>query len=218
VEYDDEDHRDRLGPKPVRTIKAEEMDNSNFGRESTSQFSWNNVGEPLKTTIKNHIAQMHETEALGYGLFFHGVLFGHGKTSLAIQCAIQAMSRGAVGGYFYEPYDLHMIFTQPWNYLTTTGKPIAQKIQEVQILVLDEVGEEVTLEKNRPWFKKLIRHRYNKRLVTYITSNAGPSFYVKVFPWFDAIQLERFQAIEVKDKCHRDIATQQKHKKLKEGN
>lgn len=203
AEYDDEDHRDRLAEKPIRRIKASELEASEIAQDYLKTFSWSKVGEPLKTTVKNHIARLHANEPSGYGALFYGRDYGHGKTTLAIQCMVQAMSRGAVGGYFYEPYDLNMIFTQPWNYPTQTGKSIAQKLLDVQILVLDEVGEEITFEKNRAWFKKLMRHRYNKRLVTYLTSNAGPDFYEKSFPWFTAILAERFQIINVKDTNHR---------------
>jgi DNA replication protein DnaC len=214
VEFDDEDYRDQLGPKPVRKLRAEELVRSEIPQDF-SHFSWDRVKPELREKVQAHIAKLHELEPKGYGVLFHGKEYGHGKTSLAIKCMMEGMSRGAVGGYFYMPTDMHSVFTQPFNHVTSTGKPIAKKLQDVQLLVLDELGEETASEKNRPWFKNLIRHRYNHRRLTYLTSNFGPDFFKTQFPWFWDILLERFQVIEVHDKRQRLINGQENSEETK---
>ena len=214
MDFDDEDYRDRLGPVPVRAIPSKELFASEIPQDFT-HFSWDRVKPALRETVQAHIAKLHELEPKGYGILFYGKEYGHGKTSLAIQCMLEGMRRGAVGGYFCEPTDLHMVFTQPFNHITSSGKPLGDKLRDAQILVLDELGEEIASEKNRPWFKTLIRHRYNHRRLTYLTSNLDPAFFIKAFPWFEGILVERFQLILVHDKQQRVENAEQNKKDAK---
>lgn len=201
MEFDDEDRRAELDPKPTRAIRSSSIVAAEFSEYM--DFKWDRVGEDLKREVQNYIRSMHETEKLGIGILFHGKNYGHGKSTLAVQCALQGMRRGPVGGYFHEPSDLHAVFTQPWNHETSTGKTVAKKLLDVQFLVLDEVGAEIAQPKSAPWFKKLIRHRYNHKRVTFITSNLDPKWFSTEFPWFAAILLERYKLIEVNDKSQR---------------
>lgn len=215
MQLDDEDLRAELEPKPYRAIKTSTIAAAEFSEYM--DFKWDRVGASLRKKVKRYIASLHEVEKDGIGILFHGEKYGHGKSTLAVQCALQAMSRGPVGGYFHEPSDLHSVFTQPWNHETATGKTVAKKLLDVQFLVLDEVGAEVAQPKNAPWFKKLIRHRYNHKLVTFITSNLGPDYYSKTFPWFAGILFERFKIIEVDDKEQRFDNAERNQAKLAEG-
>lgn len=201
MEFDDEDLRGDLQHKLCREISKSTLAACEFS--NYLKFDWNRVGPKLREKVEGYIAKLPEFAKIGYGIIFWGANLGHGKTSLAVQCALAAMRRGPVGGYFYELGDMAPLFSQPWNYLTLTGKPIGKKLKDVQFLVIDEVDDKVLLPNNRRWFKELIRHRYTKETVTFITTNYDPAVLIREFPWFKSILAERYLVIEVNDQDQR---------------
>lgn len=104
-------------------------------------------------------------------LFLYGT-YGCGKTHLAASIANEAVRR--------EYQTIFMVVPDLLDYLRSTFGPSSEvayderfeKIRNIQLLVLDDLGTESSTGWAREKLFQIINHRYNHRLPTVITSNA----------------------------------------------
>ena len=105
----------------------------------------------------------------GKGLYIHSVTKGTGKTYLSYCLANEVMAR----------YDVNVKFTSVLEYLDLTKKgysSMADKeekdgIAKATVLILDDIGVEVSREWVNTTLYQLIDYRYSNKLITVITSN-----------------------------------------------
>lgn len=105
----------------------------------------------------------------GKGLYIHSVTKGTGKTYLSYCLANEVMAR----------YDVNVKFTSVLEYLDLTKKGYSSaadkeekdSILKASVLILDDIGVEVSKEWVNTTLYQLINYRYSNKLITIITSN-----------------------------------------------
>ena len=105
----------------------------------------------------------------GKGLYIHSVTKGTGKTYLSYCLANEVMAR----------YDVNVKFTSVLEYLDLTKKGYSSaadkeekdSILKASVLILDDIGVEVSKEWVNTTLYQLINYRYSNKLITSITSN-----------------------------------------------
>lgn len=105
----------------------------------------------------------------GKGLYIHSVTKGTGKTYLSYCLANEVMAR----------YDVNVKFTSVLEYLDLTKKGYSSaadkeekdSILKASVLILNDIGVEVSKEWVNTTLYQLINYRYSNKLITIITSN-----------------------------------------------
>lgn len=105
----------------------------------------------------------------GKGLYLHSSTKGSGKTYLSYCLANEVMAR----------YDVNVKFTSVLEYLDLTKKGYSSAadkeekdgIMRATVLILDDIGVEVSREWVNTTLYQLINYRYSNKLITVFTSN-----------------------------------------------
>ena len=127
-----------------------------------NEFTCDNIDE-----IKNHINKHHS-------IYLHGS-YGFGKTHFSYWCANQYNLKGH-NVYVILSSELSQMLKEEISRSQTMGsyykeKPLREKVKDVQILFLDDLGNEKMSEFVGEFISTIIDHRYIENKPTYITSN-----------------------------------------------
>lgn len=138
-------------------------------------FEWtlygenNSEAENGRKMANAFVLNFHKFRQAGKGLYIHSNTKGTGKTYLSYCLANEVMAR----------YDVNVKFTSVLEYLDLTKKgysSMADKeekdgIIRATVLILDDIGVEVSKEWVNTTLYQLINYRYANKLITIITSN-----------------------------------------------
>ena len=138
------------------------------------------LGQTCKASRKALLAwarSIPESVPGGASLLLTGK-FGTGKTSAAVALLIEGMCCGSYA-LFFNSLDLERIYT---------GREVSYEdqrlVEKTQMLVLDDVGagRDQDFGLHGTLVEKVVRHRYNAKLSTLVTTNLTPTQIKKRFP------------------------------------
>ena len=136
-------------------------------------FKWDlygsNASEDIKKLVNAFIVNFEKFKKAGKGLYIHSDTRGSGKTMLACCLLNEIVKR----------YDLSVKFISVLEYLELTKKGYASEedrkerdgILRTSVLVLDDIGAEVSKDWVSTTLNRLIDFRYSNKLITIVTSN-----------------------------------------------
>ena len=141
-----------------------------YSRKYMKDFDWALYGEkvePQKKTVSKFIFQYSEFKNISMGLYIFSEAKGSGKTMLS--CIIlNEISR---------KYGVNTKFVTATDYLNMTKKSYSgsdesvNMIRRAALLVMDDIGTQLSREWIDSTFYELVNFRYNNKLPTIYTSN-----------------------------------------------
>jgi len=194
-------HR-RLSPTPEFKVTKVMLRNAGIGKS----YWPTSIGKiPDTCSYKEDLVQMVSDlptdEQLGRRAIFYGN-HGHGKTSASAIMLKAAMSRG--GQCFHRiASSVEHAYEKRWVETNFDGIEVWDLLTRSQLLTLDDLGQEQAAAGYKAGdiriVEELIRARYDKRLVTYITTNLPIQELAKQYPTIGSIFFDpkRFHIVEV---------------------
>lgn len=142
-----------------------------FKDKEFKDFDWNkysghNVGEARELTA-NFLKEFERFRENGMGLYIYSGTKGSGKTLLASLILNEISRRYAVNTKFVTVLDFIEMTKKGFN--DSDGE--VKMIYNAAVLVLDDLGVQMSKEWINSSLYQLINHRYNNKLVTIYTSN-----------------------------------------------
>jgi len=128
---------------------------------------------PAKGQLARYLLSIHEQAQIGRGLFIYGP-FDSGKTSSAVSILKEAMRRNGTA-YFLPARDILQAAYD--NAEAPDGDLVRYKIQQVDFLLLDDLGAEGfdSHKGGGAVLEGIFRDRYDRRLPIIVTSNYPPT-------------------------------------------
>lgn len=179
-EYDVQDYGETVFSKePVATDgrfrSARSMMPFDQLDKRAKDFDWNLYGDNNQDVEKGRklanafVLNFQKFRRAGKGIYLHSSTKGTGKTYLSYCLANEVMER----------YDVNVKFTSVLEYLDLTKKGYSSAadkeekdgIVRATVLILDDIGVEVSKEWVNTMLYQLINYRYANKLITIITSN-----------------------------------------------
>lgn len=141
--------------------------------KNANDFKWdiygNSVPEQTKKVVNAFIINYRKFEKEGKGLYIYSNAKGSGKTLLACCLINEVINRYDVSAKFINILD-YLELTKK-GYFGQTDKEEKDSIMHTRILVLDDLGTEVSKDWINTTLYNLINFRYSNNLMTIITSN-----------------------------------------------
>lgn len=134
-------------------------------RDAIRQININKFLEQYVTDLDRHIRERRSVLMFGNN--------GSGKTSASVYIALNALR----SGYSVKYITLRRFLNQKMNYSDPEALEEAERVRDVDVLVLDDIGKEfhsassvrVLVE-----IEELLRHRFSRDGITILTSNFNP--------------------------------------------
>jgi len=167
---------DDLKATPCYEVPPLLLKNANIGRNYWTV----NIGAiPTHLAYRGELAALIERLPSDAGAGRGAIFWGHhetGKTSCAVICLREIMSRGGGPTYFVNALSLRYIAAHRTTETTPEGMLVWNMITRCPFLVLDDLGAESrSVEFGQPAdtrvVEEVVRTRYDNLLVTYVTTN-----------------------------------------------
>jgi len=181
-----------LAAERIRSLDAEDMLRARIGRAYWGT-SMAKIPDNLrhKKPLKEFVDNVHIHHAAGEGLLMFGD-YGTGKTSGAVLVLKEVISRG--GTSLMIPAE--RISSAVIEKTTFDGEEtLWERMQEVDVLLLDDLRREHVKDFGRSVIESLIRRRYDERLPTLVSTNADMEELVRRYEASMAALGERCQPI-----------------------
>lgn len=137
---------------------------------SGNDFDWNwygEEGEGEKSTVNKYILNYETFKDKGVGLYIFSKAKGSGKTMLSC-CILNELARRYIGSVkFINTLDFLELTKKGFNY----DAHDVEALYECSVLVLDDIGIQLSKEWVDTVFYRLINDRYNRGKITIYTSN-----------------------------------------------
>lgn len=141
--------------------------------KNANDFKWDiygdSVPEQTKKVVNAFIINYKKFEREGMGLYIYSNVKGSGKTLLSCCLINEVINRYDVSAKFINILD-YLELTKK-GYSSPTDKEEKDGIMHTRILVLDDLGVEVSKDWVNTTLYNLINFRYSNKLMTIITSN-----------------------------------------------
>lgn len=126
------------------------------------------VSDKTRIPTENYLRSIDVAVAHGAGLIVHGSK-GVGKTAIAVLIAKEARSRGYTT-LFVRVWELREMIRSRMSY--DADFSMAERVREVDILVLDDLRQEDAVEKffTLSEIQQLVRYRASRRRLTVLTT------------------------------------------------
>lgn len=177
-EYDIEDYGEVVFSDMPKVNNAEfrscrSMIPFKYQDKTAKDFHWNLYGDsPIDTERRlanAFVLNFQKFRWEGKGLYIHSMTKGTGKTYLSFCLANEVMRR----------YDVNVKFISILDYLDITKNGYSSmadneeknSLMKATVLILDDIGVEVSREWVNTKLYQLINYRYLNKLITIITSN-----------------------------------------------
>lgn len=151
--------------------KARSMVPFEFINKTVSDFEWGKYAgydiTTIRTFVSNYINEFESFQKRGMGIYIYSGTKGSGKTLLASIILNEISKRYAVNTKFATVLDFIEITKKGFN---DSGEEV-KKIYEAAVLVLDDLGVQMSKEWIESSLYQLLNYRYNNKLVTIYTSN-----------------------------------------------
>lgn len=134
-------------------------------------FNWdiyNQDMEKPKSQVRDFISKFEQFRDNGMGLYIHSGTKGSGKTMLACCILNELSERYPIATKFINSLDLLEMTKQTYK---GTEQDELQALYTATVLVIDDIGVQMSKEWIDTVFYRLINSRYNNKLVTIYTSN-----------------------------------------------
>lgn len=136
-------------------------------------FSWEVYGRDVlraKNYANNFILKFEQFRKKGMGLYIYSATKGSGKTMLACCLLNEISERYAVSVKFINTLDLLELTKQSYR----GQEPEELKaLYAASVLVIDDIGVQMSKEWIDTVFYRLVNHRYTNKLITLYTSNTA---------------------------------------------
>lgn len=143
--------------------------------KNANDFKWDIYGnaatDETKDIVNAFIVSFNKFKNEGMGLYIYSNTKGSGKTLLSCCLLNEVINRYDVSAKFINILD-YLELTKK-GYSSPTDKEEKDGIMHTRILVLDDLGVEVSKDWINTTLYNLINFRYSNKLITIITSNAS---------------------------------------------
>lgn len=162
-----------------------------------------------KETVNRFIIKFDQFRKTGMGLYIESSVKGSGKTMLACCILNELAKRYAITIKFINSLDLLELTKQAYK---GTEPEELTSLYQTTVLVIDDIGVQMSREWIDTVFYRLINARYNNRLVTIYTSNVAAGFLKMDDRIVDRIEATTYQLLLPEEAIRSRIRTQQKEK------
>ncbi len=213
-----EDTEGRMFFIPGKTIPKEEtefrkvraMMPFEFINLTGKDFDWTlyheNVSE-LRETVNRFVTKFEQFRKEGMGLYIESSVKGSGKTMLSCCILNELAKRYAITIKFINSLDLLELTKQAYK---GTEPEELTNLYQAAVLVIDDIGVQMSREWIDTVFYRLINARYNNRLVTIYTSNTAAGFLKMDERIIDRIESTTYRLMLPEESIRSRIRTQQK--------
>lgn len=173
-------------------------------------FDWSLYHEDiteLKATVSRFIVKFEQFREKGMGLYIESSVKGSGKTMLACCILNELVKRYALTVKFINSLDLLELTKQA--YKGTEPEELAS-LYQAAVLVIDDIGVQMSKEWIDTVFYRLINTRYNNKLVTIYTSNVSAQFLKMDDRIVDRIEATTYQLLLPEEAVRSRIRAKQK--------
>lgn len=150
--------------------KARAMMPFEFMDLSGNDFDWSwygKAGDNAKSKVNKYILNYEMFKGKGIGLYIFSKAKGSGKTMLSC-CILNELARRYIGSVkFINTLDFLELTKKGFNY----DAHDVEALYECSVLVLDDIGIQLSKEWVDTVFYRLINDRYNRGKITIYTSN-----------------------------------------------
>ncbi len=129
-------------------------------------FKWEPEYDRVKKNFTDYLKNLEENVKSGQGLFLFGPK-GTGKTRLLCYVIIQIIKRLQIPCQYYHTTELYELLKNVYDYNRTH---IMERCKEVDVLLLDDLGESIGDSNIRYGIKGIINYRYETHRVTFANS------------------------------------------------
>lgn len=144
-----------------------------YMNKNATDFKWDVYGDCVtdetKDIVNAFIVNFNKFKNEGMGLYIYSNTKGSGKTLLSCCLINEVINRYDVSAKFINIMD-YLELTKK-GYSSPTDKEERDSIMHTRILVLDDLGVEVSKDWINTTLYNLINFRYSNKLITIITSN-----------------------------------------------
>ena len=175
-------------------------------------FNWDLYHEDVtdaKGTVNRFIIKFDQFRKEGMGLYIESSVKGSGKTMLACCILNELAKRYALTIKFINSLDLLELTKQAYK---GTEPEELTSLYQATVLVIDDIGAQMSREWIDTVFYRLINARYNNRLVTIYTSNMAAGFLKMDERIVDRIEATTYRILLPEEGIRSRIRTQQKEK------
>ncbi|MFR8237049.1 MAG: ATP-binding protein [Dorea sp.] len=137
---------------------------------TAGNFDWIKYGEDVtrqKEIVNKFVVNFQMFSDNGMGLYIFSETKGSGKTMLSCCILNELSKRYAISVKFVNALDFLEMTKKGFNY----DNPDVEALYTSSVLVLDDIGVQMSKEWVDTVFYRLINTRYNEKLVTIYTSN-----------------------------------------------
>lgn len=173
-------------------------------------FDWNlyhdNIADS-KDLVNNFIVKFEQFRKEGMGLYIESSVKGSGKTMLACCILNELAKRYAITIKFINSLDLLELTKQAYK---GTEPEELTSLYQAAVLVIDDIGVQMSKEWIDTVFYRLINARYNNKLVTIYTSNISVQFLKMDDRITDRIESTTYQLLLPEESVRSRIRARQK--------
>lgn len=137
-------------------------------------FNWNIYNQDMKKSksqVNDFVNKFEQFRDNGMGLYIHSGTKGSGKTMLACCILNELSERYPIATKFINSLDLLEMTKQTYKKDEGAAQEDIQALYNTTVLVIDDIGVQMSKEWIDTVFYRLINSRYNNKLVTIYTSN-----------------------------------------------
>ena len=134
-------------------------------------FNWNLYEQDVdncKTIVNDFICEFEIYREMGVGLYIYSETMGSGKTMLACCILNELSERYPISTKFVNSLDLLEMTKQTFK---GSGQDELKALYDATVLVIDDIGVQMSKEWVNAVFYRLINSRHYNKLVTIYTSN-----------------------------------------------
>ena len=173
-------------------------------------FDWSLYHEDiteLKATVSRFIVKFEQFREKGMGLYIESSVKGSGKTMLACCILNELAKRYSLTIKFINSLDLLELTKQAYK---GTEPEELTSLYQAAVLVIDDIGVQMSKEWIDTVFYRLINTRYNNKLVTIYTSNVSAQFLKMDDRIVDRIEATTYQLLLPEEAVRSRIRAKQK--------
>lgn len=121
-----------------------------------------------RRVITHWLHRLDDAIKLGYGILFHGE-FRQGKTACLAVCLMAANAQGR-SGLFVRADEIPSVIIEKAEY--TPLETLSERLCRVDVLAIDDLGQEKFDERGKAMIERIIRKRYDSAKPMLVSANS----------------------------------------------